>query len=345
MEFDIPSQYKVIKKLGSGTFGAVYKVVKKSNNKIIALKVIKILNLENDIDLLEKEINSLKLLKPCNPFVICFYGSFSNVKSSLFYIEMEYVDGVEMLSFVNSYFYLRKDKVEIKITDADGRSNWQKRITIESFSEKFGYEDYSKVFKENGINYVKDIRKFKNLSKILPTEIASTILRDSKLFISKDYYYYMLLLITKDLARGLKFIHDKNIVHNDIKLSNIMIDKNNTPRIIDFGVSCIMKQKEHCASMGVTKAYMAPEYSSHFRYPESDMWALGVTLYKAAIRKSPYKISSSSQIKNIEVPKLNTSNETLNKIVNGLLDKNKDTRLTAEQIINMLEDVENLKPK
>ena len=75
------------------------------------------------------------------------------------------------------------------------------------------------------------------------------------------------------------------------------------------------------------------------------MWALGVTLYKAAIKKSPYKISSSSQIKNIEVPKLNTSNETLNKIVNRLLDKDKDTRLTAEQIINMLEDVENLKPK
>ena len=47
----------------------------------------------------------------------------------------------------------------------------------------------------------------------------------------------------KELAGVLKYLHDKNIAHRDIKLENIILDEKLSPKLIDFGFStCIEKQ-------------------------------------------------------------------------------------------------------
>jgi len=161
-------------------------------------------------------------------------------------------------------------------------------------------------------------------------------------------YHYLLLLIAKDLAIGLKYIHSKDLIHNDIKLENIMIDEEYTPRIIDFGLACHTRSKEnlgkYCVNTGGTPWYLSPEYfESNIRTPASDMWALGVTLYTAVTGEYPYEVESGdiqelfSKIINTEPPKLNTSNEQINDIVNGLLNKNPNQRYTADDLIRKLE--------
>ncbi|MAB81944.1 MAG: hypothetical protein CMJ24_00725, partial [Phycisphaerae bacterium] len=42
------------------------------------------------------------------------------------------------------------------------------------------------------------------------------------------------------VAQGIKYLHDRHIVHRDIKLENLLLDENSVVKIIDFGFSTIV---------------------------------------------------------------------------------------------------------
>ena len=332
----LPDKYEYIKKLGEGSFGSVYKVRKK-DGKIIALKSIKIYD-EEEIETAKEEIEYLKKLsKPkCNPFVICYYDSFYDKTRKTFFIEMEYVDGISLEKLTDGIYYFIDNYKRVK------------NMTIDVFIEKLGYEDYKEKFKANGITQfgILSSLDLEILEEVFPSNIAASIMRDVRMINNEDYQYYILLLIIKDLAKGFKYTHSRGIIHNDIKPSNIMIDRKNTPRIVDFGVSCeLLLKKNYCESSAGTLNFFPPEITEgDERYPASDMWSLGVTLYFAAKGNLPYNIRSYHALKELEPPKSKTSNTTLNNIANGLLVRKMDDRLTPDQIINMLKDVESLRP-
>ena len=171
-------------------------------------------------------------------------------------------------------------------------------------------------------------------------------IKDFKSLNSLDLTYYYLLLIAKDLATGLEYIHSQGIIHNDIKLENILIDSEYSPHIGDFGLSCFSEKSgffgpRFCLARGGTVYYIPIEFfTMDKRFPASDMWALGITLFIAATGKWPYPGTTYQavvqQIKNNPAPQLNTTNIQLNNIVNKLLVKNYQDRLTAKQVVNML---------
>ena len=197
-------------------------------------------------------------------------------------------------------------------------------------------EDKSKVYIEMELVEGKDMSKF--IVELRSKNTLGTV-------------YYYLLLIAKDIAEGLKYIHSKGIVHNDIKPQNIVIDNNFIPRIVDVGVSCFMLIPGYCKGKSGTARYFAPEYFlENKRFPASDMWALGVTLYLEVTKSYPYNFPSGSTVKDVfkiikteDPKKINTSNQQLNNVVNGLLTKDRTKRLTAQGVIDMLEVIP--KPK
>ena len=65
---------------------------------------------------------------------------------------------------------------------------------------------------------------------------------------------------------GIEYCHNKNIVHRDIKLENIMIDSNLNIKIIDFGFGLsVLKDKKLNIFCG-TPSYMAPEMIKKIDY-------------------------------------------------------------------------------
>ena len=61
------------------------------------------------------------------------------------------------------------------------------------------------------------------------------------------------------LILGLKYLHDSNIMHRDLKLENLLLDENGYLKIVDFGVAQVLRHNQVSYEKAGTPAYYAPE--------------------------------------------------------------------------------------
>lgn len=100
--------------------------------------------------------------------------------------------------------------------------------------------------------------------------------------------------ITKQIAAGLRAFHRQEMVHQDLKPENIMIDRYGTVKIIDFGSTRIAGIEEITTPLKRnnllgTRNYTAPEYLQGMKGDnDSDIYALGVITYEMLTGKLPY---------------------------------------------------------
>ncbi len=92
--------------------------------------------------------------------------------------------------------------------------------------------------------------------------------------------------IVEQIIKGLRAFHRKEMVHQDIKPENIMIDKHNRIKVIDFGSTQVAGLKEvhtpiEQLNIEGTANYIAPELFDGFEgTPHSDMYSLGISVYE-----------------------------------------------------------------
>ncbi len=102
--------------------------------------------------------------------------------------------------------------------------------------------------------------------------------------------------IILDVLDVLEFAHDLGIFHRDIKPGNVMIDKADRVKVIDFGIAKsegdprLTMVDAYCG----TPAYMSPEQfgkSDQTDYTRADIYSVGVTLYEMVCGELPFKES------------------------------------------------------
>lgn len=120
------------------------------------------------------------------------------------------------------------------------------------------------IFKEENFLYIK--------MEYLPIKVDVNIIR-GKSDITKQFLW--------DVSNGIKFLHDHNIIHQDLKFDNIMghkIDGKIRYKIIDFGFSMILtgKKMSYWYIFG-TYPYIPPDWYFYNPFPKKgDIWSFGI---------------------------------------------------------------------
>lgn len=152
----------------------------------------------------------------------------------------------------------------------------------------------------------------------------------------KDLWKYIY-----EVASGLAYLHEHTpqIIHQDIKPANVLIDDNGNYAITDFGISAEMggADVESEDESGGTFAYMAPErfIEDTPPMPESDIWAFGATLYELITGDVPFgNDGGSRQQKKTYIPAIKQNvPEAVKKLIYDCLAYDAKDRPTARSIV------------
>ncbi len=102
------------------------------------------------------------------------------------------------------------------------------------------------------------------------------------------------MLILYEVCRALKFAHDRQVIHRDIKPGNILISIQGEVKLADFGIATSADEMEDGltkdGTMLGTPAYIPPEQIEDARNVDrrADIYSLGVVLYEMLTGKTPY---------------------------------------------------------
>ncbi|XP_070613526.1 serine/threonine-protein kinase Nek1 isoform X17 [Erythrolamprus reginae] len=93
------------------------------------------------------------------------------------------------------------------------------------------------------------------------------------------------------ICLALKHVHDRKILHRDIKSQNIFLTKDGTIQLGDFGIARVLNSTVELARTCIgTPYYLSPEICENKPYNnKSDMWALGCVLYEMCTLKHAFE--------------------------------------------------------
>ena len=204
--------FKKEKVLGTGSFGSVYLVRRRQDNKIYALKTVNFEKLNKKEQ--ENSLNEIRILSSVNhPNVIGYKEAFWDDDKSSLNLVMEFADDGDLHS-----------KIE-------------------------------KMKKEGG------------------------------LFNESIIWSYAIQMI-----EGLKALHDKKIIHRDLKSSNIFLVKDKHQcKIGDMKASKVIKEKALTTQTG-SPYYASPEVWKNNPYSyKSDLWSIGCIIYELCALRPPFQ--------------------------------------------------------
>jgi serine/threonine protein kinase len=114
-----------------------------------------------------------------------------------------------------------------------------------------------------------------------------------KQFLGTPLPYRKAAKLLVPVAQALEYAHSHNLVHRDVKPSNILITESGQPMLTDFGIAKIMDMQDGQTLTGTgvgigTPEYMAPEQWTGNITPSVDIFSLGVVFYELVTGHKPY---------------------------------------------------------
>ncbi|KAM9215889.1 serine/threonine-protein kinase 17A [Dugong dugon] len=151
--------------------------------------------------------------------------------------------------------------------------------------------------------------------------------------------------LMRQILEGVHFLHTHDVVHLDLKPQNILLTSDSPLgdiKIVDFGLSRIMKNSEELREIMGTPEYVAPEILSYDPISmATDMWSIGVLTYVMLTGISPF-LGDNKQETFLNISQMNLSfseeefdvvSESAIDFIKALLVKKPEDRATAEECL------------
>jgi serine/threonine protein kinase len=187
-------------------------------------------------------------------------------------------------------------------------------------SLRYHQEFVAKVSRHNGLGCPKDATEISALSSIVHPYVVAiydAFLDNKFLYIILEYCRGgsletlvsglgllvppRLYTVCLQLADALLECHRKQIAHQDIKPTNVLLDRWERPKLADFGLSHQFSDGFLTRGMVGSFGYMAPEVMSGCCHDASlsDVWSLGVTFYYISVGALPWAAESCIKLESI----------------------------------------------
>ncbi|KAI5097963.1 serine/threonine-protein kinase ULK3, partial [Silurus meridionalis] len=145
-------------------------------------------------------------------------------------------------------------------------------------------------------------------------------------------------LFLQQMACALKFLHERNISHLDLKPQNILLS-GNVLKLADFGFAQYMSPWDEQSSLRGSPLYMAPEIVCRRQYDARvDLWSVGVILYEALFGRAPFASRSFAELeekirsdKPIELPAGARVSRDCRDLLLRLLDRDPVSRISFDE--------------
>ncbi|KAM9275306.1 serine/threonine-protein kinase ULK3 isoform 4-T4 [Morus bassanus] len=166
-----------------------------------------------------------------------------------------------------------------------------------------------------------DLSRFIRMRRILPEKVARIFLQQ--------------------LACALKFLHDRNISHLDLKPQNILLSTPENPqlKLADFGFAQHMSPWDEKHVLRGSPLYMAPEMVCRQQYDARvDLWSVGVILYEALFGRPPFASRSFAELEEkirsdraVELPSRPLLSPECRDLLGQLLERDPMKRISFER--------------
>jgi len=213
---------------------------------------------------------------------------------------------------------------------------------------------------KNEINILKQlshpniVKVYEFFDTILYYYIVTEYCKKGELFsyIKNRYSERQLAVLFYQVFSGLCYLHEKKIIHRDLKLENIMVSDVEKDvktgeeyfwiKIIDFGTAKIFEKNKTEKSIIGSSYYIAPEVLKQKYNEKCDTWSVGVILYMTLVGVAPFDGRTDEEIiHRIKIGKYNKKNsrfaehsEEAKDLVYKLLEMNTEKRYSAKEALN-----------
>lgn len=227
--------------------------------------------------------------------------------------------------YLAEHKFITNEKVAIKVINSDMANDFTRSMLKEEAEHLAGlshpnivsFKDYH-IDKDGNIYLIMEYVDGRNLEEYI-NEVTGLIVesRISPLF--------------EPILDAVGYAHKKKILHRDIKPANIVITEDGIPKILDFGIAKIIKNKGEDEKdnlvMG-TPSYMSPEQVKGEHLDErSDIYSLGVLLHQMLTGNAPYDTTTLTEqeinVKVVEekLPRMRTYYKYISDKVQMVVDK------------------------
>ena len=179
-----------------------------------------------------------------------------------------------------------KEKFAIKIYNKQKLSNSQKNNYIKNEISVLRYLNSPNIMKLYKVIHTQHYL-YLVMEYIDGISLLDVIQNDPKKRINESRCKKLFYQIVKAIS----YCQSKNICHRDIKLENILVQKNDIIKIIDFGFAIKCRKNQYQKLLCGTLCYMPPEIVNRKEYNPfySDIWSLGVLLYAMLFGIFPFR--------------------------------------------------------